>query len=190
MTRHIDPGASCRRTRLLDVRVRQGEPIPPEDVTPFEHYLTARWSLFGVRRHRLTFARASHERWPLRRAHVLSWSTTLFEPAGIPVPTSEPIVLSSHGVSVEIGARRVPDLERTLFRLCLGVEVDPSDPVDRHARHQHDRDRPLTEYPCSQRCQDRHCDEGHANAIERSVHTSDRTQFSLLSNRYLVQNYR
>ena len=90
---------------LLDVRVRQGEPIPPEDVTPFEHYLTARWSLFGVRRHRLTFARASHERWPLRRAHVLSWSTTLFEPAGIPVPTSEPIVLSSHGVSVEIGAR-------------------------------------------------------------------------------------
>ncbi len=106
MTRPIDPGASCRRTQgYWTFESDTVSRSPPEDVTPFEHYLTARWSLFGVRRHRLTVARASHERWPLRRAHVLSWSTTLFEPAGVPVPTSEPIVLSSPGVSVKIGAR-------------------------------------------------------------------------------------
>ena len=88
-----------------NITIEHGEPVRPAEVTPFEHYLTARWSLFGLRRERLTFARASHERWSLRKATVISWSTGLFEPAGIPTPVGEPIVLSSPGVSVDIGAR-------------------------------------------------------------------------------------
>ena len=89
----------------LDLHVRHGDIIHPDDVTPFEHYLTARWSLFGLRGDRLTFARAGHEPWPLRRAEVVSWSSDLFAPANIPDPSGEPIVLTSPGVSVAIGPR-------------------------------------------------------------------------------------
>ena len=85
--------------------IRHGESVHSDDVTPFEHYLTARWSLFGLRRNRLTFARARHQRWPLRRAEAISWNTTLLELAGLSQPAHQPIVLSSHGVTVDIGGR-------------------------------------------------------------------------------------
>lgn len=110
--RHVRTRTHYRSHRLLgatsaglEVMVEHGEAIEPDDVTPFEHYLTARWSLFGVRRGRLTFARAAHERWPLHRAEALAWSTSLFQPAGIEAPVGEPITLSSPGVTVDIGAR-------------------------------------------------------------------------------------
>ena len=94
-----------RHPNGLRLHVRHGDTIQPNDLTPFEHYLTARWSLFGLRAKRLTFARASHEPWPLRRAEVVSWSSDLFAPANIPDPSGEPIVLTSPGVSVAIGPR-------------------------------------------------------------------------------------
>lgn len=85
------------------VEIDVGDRIPPERITPFQHYLTARWNLFGVRRGAMTFARASHEPWPLHAATVEGWTDELTEAAGLPAPAGEPIVLWSPGVSVDIG---------------------------------------------------------------------------------------
>ena len=87
----------------VSVHVEQGEMIRAQDVTPFQHYLTARWSLFGVRRGQLTFARAAHEQWPLRTANVTRWSSDLFQVEGLPQPVGAPIAFTSPGVNVEIG---------------------------------------------------------------------------------------
>jgi uncharacterized protein YqjF (DUF2071 family) len=93
------------QSAAFSAHIRHGEQIRSQDVTPFQHYLTVRWSLFGVRGDRLTFARASHEPWPLREDQAITWSTTLHEPSKIPAPRGMPIVLSNPGVRVDIGAR-------------------------------------------------------------------------------------
>ncbi|HDH02855.1 MAG TPA: DUF2071 domain-containing protein [Actinobacteria bacterium] len=84
-----------------------GKAIEPADVTPFQHYLTARWNLFGVRRGQLTFARASHEPWPLHEAIVAPWSDDLISAAGLLTPARAPIALWSPGVNVAIGRPEV-----------------------------------------------------------------------------------
>jgi len=85
------------------VTVRVGSVIAPQQVTPFDHYLTARWALFGVRRGQLTFARAAHPRWALHNADLLECDDDLVAAAGLPGAKSDPVVHWSPGVSVRIG---------------------------------------------------------------------------------------
>ena len=93
------PDGGARST----VEVEIGRPIPVAEVTAFEHYLTARWALFGVRRGAITFARAEHPPWPLHRAHLRAYRDDLLTAAGLPGPTGEPVVHWSPGVPVRIG---------------------------------------------------------------------------------------
>jgi uncharacterized protein YqjF (DUF2071 family) len=85
------------------LEIEIGEPISKADVSEFEHYLTARWALFGVRRGAVTFARADHPRWSLHRARLLAYRDELIPAAGLPDPAGEPVVHWSGGVSVRIG---------------------------------------------------------------------------------------
>ncbi|HEY2278868.1 MAG TPA: DUF2071 domain-containing protein [Streptosporangiaceae bacterium] len=85
------------------VRVAVGEPIPADQVTAFEHYLTARWMLFSVTGGRRTAARACHSRWPLHRATAQLVEDQLITAAGLPAPGGEPLVHYSPGVDVAIG---------------------------------------------------------------------------------------
>lgn len=74
------------------------------DVTPFEHWLTARWRLFSVSpRGRLRSALAEHQPWPLRHATASKVDDQLVAAAGLPQPTQEPLVHYSDGVAVRIG---------------------------------------------------------------------------------------
>lgn len=87
-----------------DADVRIGTPIDPADVTPFEHFLTARFRLFSVsHRDALRSADAEHERWSLCRASVERLDETVIAAAGLPQPVGEPIVHYSEGVEVRIG---------------------------------------------------------------------------------------
>ena len=69
--------------------VRVGEPIATEDVSEFEHYLTARWGLFSrfpsasSRRGRNLYAAVDHPRWCLRRATLLDLDDGLMAAAGL-----------------------------------------------------------------------------------------------------------
>ena len=85
------------------VRVAVGEPIPADQVSAFEHFLTARWMLFSVTGGRPTAARACHSRWPLHRATAQLVDDQLITAAGLPAPGGQPLVHYSPGVDVAIG---------------------------------------------------------------------------------------
>lgn len=86
--------------------VRIGLHYSPEELTEFDHFLTARWTLYGTWGRRLLMARAEHLPWQLYRATALTCRDDLVEAAGLPAPTGDPIVHWSPGVSVRIGYPR------------------------------------------------------------------------------------
>jgi hypothetical protein len=100
LTRRRWPGPVPATSR---VRVTAGEPIPADQVSEFEHFLTARWILFSVTGGRRTAARACHPRWPLHRATVSLVDDQLLTAAGLPAPVGAPLVHYSPGVDVAIG---------------------------------------------------------------------------------------
>lgn len=86
------------------VVVRPGERIPADQVTPLEHFLTARWRLFSHSRGgNLRYAEAEHPPWPLRRVHVDRCDDSLLSAAGLPAVLDEPLAHYSPGVQVRIG---------------------------------------------------------------------------------------
>lgn len=85
-----------------DLAVRVGDPIPPDEVTDLDHFLSARWALGTRFGRRLMWADVDHPPWPLHRAEALAWDETLIAAAGLPAPEGEPHVLWSPGVEVRI----------------------------------------------------------------------------------------
>ena len=100
LSRRRWPGSRPATSRL---RIGIGTPIAPADVTPLEHFLTARWMLFSVTGDRSASARAWHQPWPLHRAQALVLEDHLITAAGLPAPEGEPLVHYSPGVDVAIG---------------------------------------------------------------------------------------
>ena len=91
------------------VRVEIGAPFAPEELTERDHFLTARWRLFSVSGADARWRRradAQHDPWPLRRATVRELDDGLVAAAGLPQPTTEPLVHYSPGVAVRIGRPR------------------------------------------------------------------------------------
>ena len=69
----------------------------------FEHYLTARFTLFGTWSSRLLKARAAHPPWNLHRAEASLYEDELIQAAGLPRPTGPPHTLWSPGTDVRVG---------------------------------------------------------------------------------------
>lgn len=90
-------GASSR------VEVEIGEPFAPGELTPLDHFLTARWALYSAPRSGLHHARAFHDPWPLHRAEATVVDDELVAAAGLPQPTDPPLVHWSPSVEVRIG---------------------------------------------------------------------------------------
>lgn len=84
------------------VIVELGEMFRPDELTLFDHFLTARWNVYSVVGRQLIFTRASHQPWPLRRASVVSIDDTLLTAAGLPAPIGDPLVHYSPGVAVRL----------------------------------------------------------------------------------------
>jgi uncharacterized protein YqjF (DUF2071 family) len=100
LTRRRWPGP---RSAVSRVRIAIGEPIAPADVSPLEHFLTARWMLFSATGSGLVSAQAAHQPWPLHRARATVLDDRLFAAAGLPAVTGAPLVHYSPGVDVAIG---------------------------------------------------------------------------------------
>lgn len=79
-------GASSR------ARVLVGQPIPTSAVTPLEHFLTARWRLYAPLRDGVAVVRVEHAPWRLRKAAAVDVDASLLVAAGLPSPTSDPMV--------------------------------------------------------------------------------------------------
>ena len=84
--------------------VRPGDPIIP---TEREVWLTSRWRAYTRRLGVLWETPVEHEPWPLTRAAVDVLDETLTTAAGLPAPTTEPVVHFSDGVRhVRLGMSR------------------------------------------------------------------------------------
>ena len=84
--------------------------VAPGDVLTgageFEHYLTARFTLWNVVLGRVMRTQADHPPWVLRTARVTHLEEDLVAAAGLPAPAGPPLVHFSDGVDVRIGAPR------------------------------------------------------------------------------------
>lgn len=92
--------------------IRIGDPISPDAVSDFEHFLTARWGLYSrfptmdAQRGTTLYAPVDHDRWPLCRAELLELDDQLLEAAGLPEPEGDAVVHWSPGTEVRIGRPR------------------------------------------------------------------------------------
>lgn len=87
--------------------VQPGTAYRSEELTEFDHFLTARYSLYNVMRGRIGCAQIEHPPWPLARASLGEFQQNLIESAGLPSPEGPPRVHYSAELSVKIGFPRV-----------------------------------------------------------------------------------
>ena len=73
-------------------RVHIGERIPPAQVTPLEHFLTARWRLYAPIAGGVGTARVEHAPWGLWHATADDVDTRLLVATGLPTPHGDPLV--------------------------------------------------------------------------------------------------
>jgi hypothetical protein len=85
----------------LDVQI--GDLIPQDDITPLEHFVTARWALASRFVGMNLWADVDHEPWVLHRGTVLHCEDSLMTAAGLPAAKGDQVVLWSPGVEVRIG---------------------------------------------------------------------------------------
>ena len=83
-----------------------GERLRPQQLTEFDHYLTARWQLYTTLGPVLARSNVEHEPWPLHRAVVRELKTDLVAAAGLPTPEGDPVVHWSPGVHTRISGLR------------------------------------------------------------------------------------
>lgn len=88
-----------RHTSSIAARI--GSPISP---TPLTEFLTSRWGLVATSGDRTFFGAVDHAPWPLCDATLLDLDDHLGEAAGLPAPTSDPLLLFSPGVATTISS--------------------------------------------------------------------------------------
>ena len=98
------------------ITVEVGAELRPQELSAFDHHLTARWQLYTTLGPVLARSNVEHEPWPLHRAAVRVLDGNLVAAAGLPEPVDEPVGHWSPGVRTRISALRpvgAPD-RRTL----------------------------------------------------------------------------
>lgn len=88
-----------------DITVEIGEPLA--EPSEFDHYLTARFTLWNSIARRVVSTQADHPPWDLHGARVIECREDLVAAAGLTPPAGEPVVHWSPGVDVRIGRPRM-----------------------------------------------------------------------------------
>jgi uncharacterized protein YqjF (DUF2071 family) len=91
----------------LRVTISVGEPIPPEDASPLERFLTWRWRLYSPGRSGPVATQVEHPPWPLHRARLLHIEEDLLAGHGLAKFSQVPLVHFSPGVVTRFSRRRV-----------------------------------------------------------------------------------
>ena len=86
-----------------DIVVRPGAPFPPDEVGPFDHWLTGRWRALARPFGRLVLVPVRHEPWPLQRVEVERVDEDVFRAAGLVRPDEPPVAHHSSGVDAHLG---------------------------------------------------------------------------------------
>jgi hypothetical protein len=89
-----------------NITVEVGAALRPQELSAFDHHLTARWQLYTTLGPVLARSNVEHEPWPLHRAAVRVLDGNLVAAAGLPEPVDEPVGHWSPGVRTRISALR------------------------------------------------------------------------------------
>ncbi len=88
------------------IGIQPGAPIPSDERTLLDDWLTGRWRAFS-RAHGAVFCSpVEHEPWPLQRATTADLDFNLMPSVGLPPPAGKPLVHYSSGVDVRLGFPR------------------------------------------------------------------------------------
>ena len=79
-----------------------GEPMAQSEPESPEFFLTERYCLYAFHRERLFRSRIFHRPWPLERATVQSFQSTMIESLGIRQPESQPLLHYAESLAVDI----------------------------------------------------------------------------------------
>lgn len=81
---------------------KTGETLPYTHPGSLEFFLTERYCLYSAHKQKLYRCRIFHEPWPLRKASLSSFDSTMIESHGLPTPEGEPLLHYAEGLSVDI----------------------------------------------------------------------------------------
>lgn len=79
-----------------------GDTIPYSHPDSLEFFLTERYCLYSETDDRLYRARIHHQPWPLQKAELLSFDSTMIESHGLPTPKADPLLHYCEELSVEV----------------------------------------------------------------------------------------
>lgn len=79
-----------------------GEPLEQSEPGSLEFFLTERYCLYSSRREELYRCRVFHQPWPLRRAEVSAFDSTMLEALGLPTPETDPLVHYADRIKTDI----------------------------------------------------------------------------------------
>jgi uncharacterized protein YqjF (DUF2071 family) len=79
-----------------------GAPLPQSTPDSLEFFLTGRYCLYSSHRARLFRSRIFHPSWPLRKASLDSYRSTMIQALGIPEPVGEPLLHYAESIAVGI----------------------------------------------------------------------------------------
>jgi uncharacterized protein len=91
------------RSATTDILIEPGARFSPSERGALDRFLTDRFRLYTLARGRLASAAIEHPPWPLAGGRVLHLKQTLFESAGLPAPSGDPLVHYSEELAVNIG---------------------------------------------------------------------------------------
>jgi uncharacterized protein YqjF (DUF2071 family) len=95
---------------FTDIVIRPGSDAGAsacESCSELDHFLTARYRLYTLKRGRLAYAQIQHEPWPLAPATAVKLDQNLVQAAGLPTPEGAPLVHYSTELNVKIGHIRL-----------------------------------------------------------------------------------
>jgi uncharacterized protein YqjF (DUF2071 family) len=99
---------SSRRTQAdaapaaFDAVWSYGERLAPSEPGSLAFFLTERYCLYSAYREQLYRCRVHHRSWPLRRAEVSSYDSTMLEALGLPTPEGEPLLHYADALKTDI----------------------------------------------------------------------------------------
>jgi uncharacterized protein YqjF (DUF2071 family) len=78
------------------------EPLPESAPDTLEFFLTERYCLYTAHAEHLYRCRINHPPWPLQRAELSSFNSTMIESHGLPTPGGDPLLHYAEALSVDI----------------------------------------------------------------------------------------
>src|SRR5712691_4388772 len=79
-----------------------GESLPQSQPGSLEFFLTERYCLYSEHKGELFRARIHHEPWPLQKAGLISFGSSMIESLGLPTPEGDPLLHYCEEIPVDI----------------------------------------------------------------------------------------